>query len=158
MTMAKEQIDKLISITKEKSQLLNTMHKITKGQGSEIEKEDMENLNEIMDKKDRIIKEIDRLDISFLTIFSQIKKDHSIESIDELDMQKYPNLVELKDAVKEVSSTLMAISLIDEKNNKAMKQKLEQTKLELRRVKEGKKAYKGYNSTITGSILIDEKK
>lgn len=156
--MTKELIDELISISKEKSQLLVEMQKITKGQREEIKEEDMENLNEILDKKDYIIKEINKLDISFLTIFSQIKKNEDIQNIDEMDIEKYPNLEELKKAVKEVSSTLIAISLMDKENNDSMKAKLEETKMEIRKIKDGKKAYKGYNATIAESILIDEKK
>ena len=156
--MTKELIDELISISKEKSQLLVEMQKITKGQREEIKEEDMENLNEILDKKDYIIKEINKLDISFLTIFSQIKKNEDIQNIDEMDIEKYPNLEELKKAVKEVSSTLIAISLMDKENNNSMKAKLEETKMEIRKIKDGKKAYKGYNATIAESILIDEKK
>lgn len=156
--MTKNRIDDLISISKEKNKLLGEMYNITKGQRDQIYKEDMDKLNKVLDKKDHIIKEINRLDASFLSIFSQIKKQEAVDNIDELDMDKYPNLIELKGAVGDISSTLMAISLIDEENAKAIKEKLEDTKLELRKVKEGKRAYKGYNATITESMLIDEKK
>lgn len=156
--MTKELIDNLISISKEKKQLLEEIHDFTKKQREGIKKEDMGKLNDILDKKDHIIKKINELDISFLTIFSQIKKEEGIENIDQIDVDKYPNLKKLKEIVKEISSSLIAISLLDEENNKNIKAKLEETKKELRRVKDGKKAYKGYNSTITGSMLIDEKK
>ena len=156
--MTKELIDELISIVKEKNILINEMYEITKIQKEQIKKEDMNSLDSILDKKDHIIKKIDKLDISFMTIFSQIKREEAIENIDELDKDRYPNLKELKEIVKEISSSLMAISLLDEENNKNIKEKLEATKMELRRIKDGKKAYKGYNKTITGSMLIDEKK
>ncbi|MCF6465254.1 flagellar protein FlgN [Clostridium sp. Cult2] len=156
--MSTERIAELISITKEKNRLLNSMYNISKKQMDKIEKEDMDSLTNIMDNKDRLMKKIDKLDLSFITIFSQIKKENSIDSIDELNLEEYPNLGELKEVVKEVSSTLMTISLLDEKNTQAMKERLEQTKLELRKLKEGKKAYKGYNASTTESILIDEKK
>ncbi len=52
----------------------------------------------------------------------------------------------------------MAISLIDGgENNNTMKSKLEETKMEIRKIKDGKKAYKGYNTKIPESILIDER-
>ena len=108
--MTKELIDKLISISKEKSQLLFEIQEITKRQKEEIKKEDMENLNGILDKKDHIINKINKLDISFLTIFSQIKKQENIQGIDELDVSKYPNLKELKKIIREVSSSLVVIS------------------------------------------------
>ena len=156
--MTKELIDKLISVTKEKKNLLENMYDITKKQMEEINKEEIVSLNEMVDQKDNIIKQIDKLDIEFLTTFSRIKKEHSIENIDELKVEKYPNLAELKETVKEISSTLMAISLLDEENSRIMKEKLKDIQVELRRINEGKKAYKGYNTTIIDSVLIDEKK
>ncbi len=56
-----------------------------------------------------------------------------MENIDELDLDKYPNLNKLKEIVTEISSTLMALSLLDKENNKNMKQKLESTKMELKK-------------------------
>lgn len=156
--MTKERIDKLIAITKKKRELLDSLLTLTNKQTLEIEKEEMDKLNYILDKKDGIIKEIDRLDLDFVNIFSQIKRDHSIEKIGELDVEAYPNLKELKEEVKEITSTLASLSLIDEKNTKFIKEKLKETKLELKKVKDGKKAYKGYNPTMVGSMLIDEKK
>lgn len=156
--MTKDKIDELISLSREKNQLINEMYNFTKVQKEEIKKEDMDNLNKILDNKDNLIKEINKLDRTFLTIFSQIKKDENIENIDELDVQLYPNLKELKDIVTEISSTLVAISLLDEENNNNIKKKIEETKMELRKVKDGQRAYKGYNVPMTGSILIDEKK
>ena len=151
-------IDKLISLSKEKNQLINEIYGFTKAQKQEIEKEDINNLNKILDEKDKLIKKINKIDIEFLNIFSQIKKEEGVENIYDLDVNKYPNLKDLKNIVTEISSTLMAISLLDEENNKNMKKRLEQVKLELKRVKEGQRAYKGYNVPMTESILIDEKK
>ncbi len=156
--MTTANIDKLISLSKEKNQLINEMYGFTKAQKQEIEKEDINKLNTLLDEKDILIKKINQIDIEFLNIFSQIKKEEKVENIYDLDVKKYPNLKDLKDIVTEISSTLMAISLLDEENNKNMKKRIEQTKLELKRVKEGQRAYKKYNVPMTDSILIDEKK
>lgn len=156
--MTKEKIDELISISEEKAKLLENMRQYTIVQKEYIEEEDMDSLNENLDKIDDLIKQVDKLDLSFLNIFSQIKKDENVENIDELDLDKYPNLNKLKEIVTEISSTLMALSLLDKENNKNMKQKLESTKMELKKVKEGQRAYKGYNKSVTGSMMIDEKK
>ena len=156
--MTKTNIDKLISLSKQKNQIINEMYGFTKAQKKEIEKEDINNLNKILDEKDKLIKRINQIDIEFLNIFSQIKKEEKVENIYDLDANKYPNLKDLKDIVTEISSTLMAISLLDEENNKNMKKRIEKTKLELKRVKEGQRAYKKYNVPMTDSILIDEKK
>lgn len=156
--MTIDNIDKLISLSKEKKQLINEMHNFTEAQKKEIEKEDMDNLNNILDEKDKLIQKINKIDIEFLTIFSQIKKDENIENIDELDAKLYPNLKELKEVVTDISSTLIALSLLDEENNKDMIKRIEETKMELKKVKEGQRAYKEYHKPVEGSILIDEKK
>ena len=156
--MTTANINKLISLSKEKNQLINKMYGFTKAQKKEIEKEDINNLNTLLDEKDKLIKTINQIDIEFLKIFSQIKKEEKVENIYDLDVNKYPNLKDLKDIVMEISSTLMAISLLDEENNKDIKKRIEKIKLELKRVKEGQRAYKKYNVPITESILIDEKK
>ncbi|QQY80083.1 FlgN protein [Keratinibaculum paraultunense] len=156
--MTKEKIDELVTISREKYKLLEDMCKYTIAQKEYIEKEDMDSLNELLDKKDTLIKKIDQLDISFLIIFSQVKKEEAVENIEQLDIKKYPNLKELKDVVVEISSILMTLSLLDKENSENIKQKLKATKMELKRVREGQRAYKGYNKTEAGSMMIDEKK
>lgn len=156
--MTKKSIDQLISLTKKKKQLLDNIINITRTQTGQIEKENMEDLDMSLNKKDNIIKQIDKLDREFLEVFSQIKKTHSVEDINQLDIEEYPNLKELKEVVQEVASTLLAISMIDKENSHSIKEKLEKTKLELKNIKKGRKAYRGYNTKTTESMLIDEKK
>ncbi len=156
--MTYEKIDRLISITREKNKLLQDMLSLTKKQKEAIKKDAHDNLATCLEEKDRIIKQIDQLDRSFLEFFSEIKREHQIDSIDQLDTNLYPNLKELKEVVKEVTSTLLAISLLDEENSKSIKEKLESTKAELTRIKNGQKAYKGYKYKFSESFLLDEKK
>lgn len=156
--MVEKLIDELITITEEKRGLLNQVYKFTKIQKEEIKEDQMEDLNIALDEKDKLIKDINELDVSFLTIFSQIKKEEDVENINELDFKKYPNLKNLQKIIKEVAMGLEDISQIDRENNKVIKSKLEETKMDLRRIQDGKRAYKGYNNEIVGSILLDEKK
>lgn len=156
--MTYERIEELISITKEKNKLLKEIYNVTAKQIKVIDAENLDGLTEVLNLKDNLMNRIDKLDLSFISIFSQIKKDNSVEDFDELDFKQYPNLKDLKEAVKEITSTLMAISLIDEKNIHNMKSKLEQTRSDLRKLKEGKRAHRGYSATHSPSILIDKKK
>ncbi|MBU5293016.1 flagellar protein FlgN [Anaerosalibacter bizertensis] len=156
--MAKELIDSMIYISKEKLGHLNSILKLTKVQKKYIGKEDMLSNDEILDKKDEIIKKIDVLDREFLIKFSELKNKCNIDDINELNVEEYPNLRELKETIREISSTLMAISILDEENNKVLKKSLEKIKLDLKKLKKGKKAYKGYNKTLDSNIFIDEKK
>ena len=156
--MSYEKIDKLIDITRKKNKLLKDMLILTEKQKEQIDKDSYEGINRSLDEKDRIMKEIDKLDMSFLEIYNEIKRENAIKDINHLDSKLYPNLKELKKAVEEVTTTLSAISLLDKENTRAMRDKLESAKKELSKIKIGKKAYKGYNFRLEESMMIDEKK
>lgn len=156
--MTEKLIDELITITEKKRELLGQVYKFTKIQKKEIKEDQMEDLNMALDEKGKLIKDINELDVSFLTIFSQIKKEEDVENINELDFKKYPNLKNLQKIIKEVAMGLEDISQIDSENNKVIKSKLEETKMDIRKIQNGKRAYKGYNNEMVGSILLDEKK
>lgn len=156
--MEKNLVDEMIRISNEKLKLLNVILDLTKLEREYIDKEDMDKINGILDEKDNVINRIDKLNIQFLTCFSQLKKENNVNELDELEIEDYPNLKELKEVVIEIKSTFMAISLIDDENNKEMAKGLEKIKANLKIIKKGQKAYKGYNKTLNESILIDEKK
>jgi len=156
--MTEEKILKLISLAKEKNKLLDEIIHITGRQEEEIKEERFEDLNRTLREKDNIISKIDELDRDFIEIFYSIKKEHSIGDINELSLEEYPSLKELKEEVKQIMSNLMALSIIDGRNTEAVKNKLNQAKKELKKIRLGRKAYKGYNYVEPNSILIDEKK
>ena len=156
--MTKELIDELVNISEKKLEYLYNMLELTKFQREYIDEENMIKTDEILEKKDELIKKIDKLDIEFLIKFSELKKKHNVDDINELDINVYPSLKILKDIIKNISSTLMSISILDDENNKYLKNSLEKIKSDLKRLKKGKKAYKGYNKSIEESIFIDEKK
>lgn len=156
--MTEERILKLISLAKEKNKLLDDIIHITKRQEEEIQRDRYEDLNKSLREKDNIIKKIDELDRSFLEVFHELKMENSIEDINQLSIEKYPSLRELKKEVKQIMSNLMALSLIDGKNTESVKAKLKEAKEDLKKVRLGKKAYKGYNYKMSESMLIDEKK
>ncbi|NLX62344.1 MAG: hypothetical protein GXZ06_07565 [Tissierellia bacterium] len=156
--MTEEKILKLISLAKEKNKLLDNIIQITKRQEEEIQEERYEDLNKSLKEKDSIINKINKLDRVFLETFHSIKRENSIGDINELSVEEYPALKELKEEVKEIMSNLTALSIIDDRNTEAVKNKLKEAKQDLKRIRLGKKAYKGYNYTEANSILIDEKK
>ncbi|MBE6083128.1 flagellar export chaperone FlgN [Sporanaerobacter sp. PP17-6a] len=156
--MKEDLVSELIEISEKKLGLLDEMLLLTKKQRTVISQEKQGNLNEIIDKKDKIIDEIDKLDKIFILKFSRYKLENKVESIDKIDVRDKPELKNLKDVITKITSTLMAISIIDKENNLEIKDKLEDVKENLKKVKDGYRAYKGYNKKVKGSILIDEKR
>jgi len=115
-------------------------------------------LDRSLTEKDKIIKKIDEIDKLFLENFYKFKQENSIEDINELSIEEYPKLKELKEEVKSIMSNLLAISLLDEKNTESVRSKLKEAREDLKRVRLGRKAMKVYNYKESQGILIDKKK
>ncbi len=156
--MNEERILQLISLAREKNKLLYDFISITKRQMEEIEGERYLNLDRSLTEKDKIIKKIDEIDKLFLENFYKFKQENSIEDINELSIEEYPKLKELKEEVKSIMSNLLAISLLDEKNTESVRSKLKEAREDLKRVRLGRKAMKVYNYKESQGILIDKKK
>lgn len=156
--MIEERILQLISLAKDKNRLLNDIIQVTKRQMEEIREERYLDLDKSLTEKDNIIRKIDEIDKLFLENFYILKKENSIDDINQLSVEEYPDLKELKEEVKSIMSNLMALSLLDDKNTEFVKSKLKEAKEDLKKVRLGKKALKGYNYKESQGILIDKKK
>ncbi len=156
--MTKDDVARMIELSKEKKKLLAKILEYTNTQTTIIENDNMEELDHILMEKEKIMEEIDVLDKEFLSLYDLIKTVEGIESLEKIDKNKYTNIKALKEAVNDINTILTDISIIDRKNTAKMKSSIDKIKSDLKQVKEGKKAYKGYNYESTESILIDEKK
>lgn len=151
-------LDRMIKLSKDKKVFLREILKLTKDQKVFIQDEDMDGINNIISQKEKLMSSIDLLDINFLSLYKEVKELEDINSLDEINVNKYSNLKELKESIGNINILLSNISVIDKENTEIMKNNLENIKLGLKHVKEVKKAYKGYNYESEASILIDEKK
>lgn len=156
--MSTEKIDNMIELSLNKKNLLNEILKLTKDQSLIINENDFEKLDLILDKKSKSMSDVDELDKKFLKLYSELKKEEDIESLEDIDSNKFKNIVDLKKIVSDLYSILEEISVIDKANTSIMDKHLEEIKSELKGVKDVKKAYKGYNYEPDISILLDEKK
>ena len=141
--MSERIVIQMINISNEKLVLLNKLLELTNMQKIAISKSDMQKIDDILNEKDELIKSIDALDVKFLTCFSELKAKNNIKKLDELDSLATPSLKELKEVVNEITSTLMAISLLDDENTRLLKEDLEEIKASLKTVKNGQRAYSG---------------
>ena len=151
-------IDNMIQLSNEKKVLLESILDFTKKQKSFIQDEDMDSLTKVLSEKDEIMKNIDLLDLDFISLYNNIKSMEDISSMEEIDVDKYSNVKLLKSNINEISLILNNIRILDNDNTRMMKTNLENIKSGLKHVKEAKNAYKGYNYEAPESMLIDEKK
>lgn len=99
----------LIENSKEKLKILEDLKVLTEKQGEIIFEEKLDKMDDLLEKKSNLMREVDKLDKEFLIKYEDLKKQ--FESI----------------------------------------------KAELKHIKGGKIARKGYGQQSSGSILIDEK-
>lgn len=151
-------INNMIQLSNEKKVLIEDILNLTKNQKSFIINENMDGLTKVLSEKDEIMKNIDLLDMDFISLYNNIKSMENISSMEEIDVDKYSNIKLLKSNINEISLILNNIRLLDNDNTRMMKTNLENIKSGLKHVKEVKKAYKGYNYEAPTSMLIDEKK
>lgn len=156
--MIDENIEKMIDLARSKKDYLNEILELTKKQKTYIKEDDISRMESVMLNKDKLMQAIDLLDIDFLSHYNDLKKTNNVDSLDEINLKDKENIGILQENIKEINNILNLISIIDKKNTQSMKESLEKEKSGLRQVKEVKKAYKGYNYTSGGSILLDEKK
>lgn len=148
----------MIQLSNEKKVLLDHILEATQKQKSFIQDENMDGLTSILSEKDEIMKNIDLLDINFLSLYNNIKSMENISSLEDIDVDKYSNIKLLKSNINEINLILNNIRILDNDNTRMMKTNLETIKSGLKHVKEVKTAYKGYNYEPPQSMLIDEKK
>ncbi len=151
-------IEKIITLSKEKEKLLDIMLDLTIKQGQIIEDDDLDGLALILNEKENIMAKVDGMDIEFLKLYDSLKVKEGIKTFEEIDVDKYNNIKDLKDIVRSINTTLRKISKVDKENTQNMKISINNVKLDIKNVKKGKRAYKGYNYENTDSMLIDEKK
>jgi hypothetical protein len=148
----------MIQLSNEKKVLLDHILEATQKQKLFIQDENMDGLTNILSEKDEIMKNIDLLDINFLSLYNNIKSMENISSLEDINVDKYSNIKLLKSNINEINLMLNSIRILDNDNTRMMKTNLENIKSGLKHVKEVKNAYKGYNYEPPESMLIDEKK
>ncbi|WP_139380264.1 flagellar export chaperone FlgN [Maledivibacter halophilus] len=153
-------IKKLIHISKEKKALMQNIFDLTNRQRRFLELEKIETVLKQIDLKDKYISEVDELDVKFYTLFNELKKNLAVDSIDKMDVEKYPQMKILKDIVKKILKLTEKIKIVDNQNINMLKQDMDEIRDKLKGVKKGQKAtnaYGAYKNQIS-SMFFDKKK
>ena len=147
----------MIDLSMKKKEYLLEILELSKKQETIIEEDKLDELDNILKEKEKIMGKIDVLDSEFLTVYNNVKDEENIDSFENLPIERYENLKDLKAIVNEINNILNTLTILDKNNISKMKANLEKTQADLKNVKLGKRAYKGYGYGDVGSIFIDEK-
>lgn len=146
--MEKRSILSLQNILMEKLLYLKDMLELTKAQSETIENEEIEVLDNLIDKKSALISKIDLLDCKF----KDSKGEVSLED---------KTLLEIKSQIEKV---LIEIKTVDDENNKNLSIAMAEMKLNLKDIRQGQRAMKNYGNSDPyqsfvsqgGTLFIDQ--
>ena len=157
-----EYLNDLIKISKEKKDNLSEMLLLTKEQEDAIERQDMEQLNRLIDEKQKRIELINSLDDQFEDYFTKIKSEFNINSIDELTDIPKVGMKGLKEEVAEIMSAISCIKVLERGNSLKLNEKKKEVSKKLQELNRNKlSASKYYSSRPVISpnpAFIDKKK
>lgn len=153
-------IEELIYISKEKKVLMQNIFDLTSRQKEFLKLNKIQTVIKQTELKDKYISDVDKLDIRFYNLFSKLKTNLGINSIDEIDIIRYPQMKKLKKVVGEILKLTKDIQTIDNENINSLKKDMGETSNKLRGLRQGKKvtnAYGAYKNQVT-SVFLDKKK
>lgn len=138
-------IQKLTDLSLKKSDSLKKILILTKKQAEVITEDSIEELQNLIDMKQKLIDDINELDDAFEVFFSRLKSILGIESMEEVRISDYGEVVQLQQAIKTIFETIKEIQNVENENNMKARDVLESLGGQIRQVKQGKIANNGYN-------------
>jgi hypothetical protein len=121
-----------------KLSLLYEMHSLSEQANNYISEECVESLGNIVDAKQELIAEVDRLDKLFLDDYGVLKAELGLSSIEELQGVAPPPLRELRLNTAEIMDLLKKIEALDKRFNGGIKSLREDISADLARIRRQK--------------------
>lgn len=138
-------IQKLTELSLKKLDNMKEILNLTKEQSEVITEDSINELQNIIDLKQKLIEEINELDDAFEVYFSRLKSVLGVERIEEISISKYQGTERLQQTVKLIFDTTKEIQAAENENSTKAKKVLDSLGGQIRQVKQGKIANNGYN-------------
>lgn len=124
----KDLMNHLTQISEIKYNLMKEINEITKMQRIDIENNNSDSLINYIEKKQIKIDEINKLDKQFYSLYIKLKENLNIESIENIDTKKYPDIKDLKSRIEDILKLAKEIDEVDKINNKKVKEEPRESK------------------------------
>mgnify|MGYP000875206075 CR=1 FL=1 len=157
---AGELIGNLVQISNQKYAIFEEILDLTNSQTGAIASEDFELLGNLIQEKQKRITQVEPLDEQFNSLYSKLKEELGVSSMEQLTGNDVPGITELKNIISKLLEIIDQISEVEKRNNDSMKTLLENNKKQIKDVVYGKKALLAYSnkSYESPSYFIDKKK
>ncbi|WP_427338091.1 flagellar protein FlgN [Caloranaerobacter sp. DY30410] len=161
--MSSDLVKELINLSEMKLSLVKEILEITEKQSECIKNNDIKELQNYIDIKQKRIDEVNKIDSIFIEKYEEFKVINKIDSIEMIDVKEYPHLKHLKETINKILLTLKEVQVIETDNNEKIKNEFDNLKLKLKNIKQGKKIVKEYDNAykirnMNSSIFINIKK
>lgn len=153
-------LKKLINIAEEKLEMLHALYEVTVKIGTAISSNNLDELKNMLEAKQKIIENIDKLDLDFLPLYNDFKKENRVSSIfDIVNEGISQNVSILKGIFIKIKSLLEKIKEKDDKNTHDISLMLMKTENKLDELSKSKIGYLEYMKYYTpNSYFIDKKR
>ena len=145
------------AIMRRKITLLNDMRDLSEQAGNYIDEESVGLLQNLLDAKQELIREVDRLDRMFLTQFNDVKTMLGVSSLEELSLTYSPELGDLRDNTSAICDLLNKIYEFDKKFNGDIRKLRDSVAADLTRIRRQKQISRLYtNEGLRTNTTDDE--
>ncbi len=138
-------IQKLTELSLKKSDNMSKILDLTKKQSEVITEDCINELQNLIDIKQKLIVEINELDDAFEVYYSRLKSVLGIESMEEVSISRYHDAERLQKTISTIFATIKEIQVAENENNISARGVLDNLGGQIRQVKQGKMANNGYN-------------
>ena len=155
-----QMLHRLVNLLEEKMIAMESIQALTLKQKEDIEENLGDNINSFIDKKQVEIDKINTIDEKFEDIVKKIKVELGIESLEQIDADRFPQLKVIRKKTEEIRDLANSIMKLEEYNKNKIIEIIDQIKNDLKTVKLGQKSVKAYEkpNIHVGGIYIDRKK
>lgn len=153
-------IENLINLSKNKRELMTEILNVTKRQREFIKLEKIETVAKQIELKEKIIGNVDKLDLMFYKLIKELKADLGIDALDEIDGQKYPQVKELKKVVGDILDIAKETKAVDDENIERIQKDKGELSNKLRGLRQGQKLSNAYGAqrNMVKTVFVDKKK
>ena len=153
--IAKLKIEELVNLNNNKRNYLKKLYEITKLQTIDISSNSLNSLLDHIKQKQYIMNAIDDIDKKFYAEFQGLKLHLGIKSLEDVDINEYPEIASLKFSVKEVMDLLGEIDKQDKNNISNVKTEMDKLKEDMKDLQTQSKVIKNYGTSSVSSYGKD---
>ena len=153
--IAKLKIEELVNLNNNKRNYLKKLYEITKLQTIDISSNSLNSLLDHIIQKQDIMNAVDDIDKKFYAEFQGLKLHLGIKSLEDVDINEYPEIASLKFSVKEVMDLLGEIDKQDKNNISNVKTEMDKLKEDMKDLQTQSKVIKNYGTSSVSSYGKD---